>query len=228
MRNKLYAILLLLIPVFSIAQIIPLTNPSFEDMPRHSRVPRGWYDCGFLGESAPDTQPDPTFGVRQKAYDGETYLGMVVRDNDTWESVSQKFPKPLKRDSCYTFSIYAARSESYLSVSRVTEEKADYITPAIIRIYGGFDYCDKFEILAASGLIRNIKWVEQKFTFQPKNNYSHLIIEAYYNVPTLFPYNGNVLIDKVQLIKGCGNDILNLTATEIEEAYIEAERQQKR
>lgn len=76
---------------------IQLTNPSFEDVPRHSRVPRGWYDCGFPGESAPDTQPDPTFQVNKAAADGETYLGLVVRDNDTWESISQKLTRPVEK-----------------------------------------------------------------------------------------------------------------------------------
>lgn len=177
---------------------IQLTNPSFEDVARHSHVPRGWYDCGFPGESPPDTQPDPaaTFQVSKAAYDGNTYLGLVVRDNDTWESVSQKLTKPMEKNKCYEFSLQMARSESYVSSSRITEEQANYITPAKVRIYGGFDYCDKQYLLGESKLVINTRWVEYNFKFEPIGNYTHIIIEAFYNTPTLFPYNGNILLDK--------------------------------
>ncbi len=177
---------------------IQLTNPSFEDVARHSHVPRGWYDCGFPGESPPDTQPDPaaTFQVSKAAYDGNTYLGLVVRDNDTWESVSQKLTKPMEKNKCYEFSLQMARSESYVSSSRITEEQANYITPAKVRIYGGFDYCDKQYLLGESKLVINTRWVGYNFKFEPIGNYTHIIIEAFYNTPTLFPYNGNILLDK--------------------------------
>ena len=42
-------------------------NPSFEDIPRHSHVPKGWRNCGFAGESPPDIQPDFTFIVSNPA-----------------------------------------------------------------------------------------------------------------------------------------------------------------
>ncbi len=177
---------------------ISLTNPSFEDVARHSHVPRGWYDCGFPGESPPDTQPDPaaTFEVSKASMDGNTYLGMVVRDNDTWESISQKLTRAMEKNKCYEFSIYLSRSEKYISQSRVTEEQANYITPAKIRIYGGFDYCDKQYLLGETKVVTNTRWIEYKMKFEPIANYTHIIIEAFYNTPTLFPYNGNVLIDK--------------------------------
>ena len=89
---------------------IHLTNPSFEDIPRYSRPPVGWFDCaknfGFKGETPPDTQPSGAFSVSKAPYDGSTYLGMVVRDNDTWESVSQRLSKPMQKGQCYEFSIY--------------------------------------------------------------------------------------------------------------------------
>lgn len=200
LRISILTVLATFAGYFSWAQkdTIKLTNPSFEDVPRHSHVPRGWYDCGFPGESPPDTQPDPaaTFQVSKASYDGNSYLGLVVRDNDTWESVSQKLTRPMEKNKCYEFSLQMARSESYVSSSRVTEEQANYTTPAKVRIYGGFDYCDKQYLLGESKLVINTRWVEYKMKFEPIGNYSHIIIEAFYNTPTLFPYNGNVLIDK--------------------------------
>lgn len=97
---------------------IYLTNPSFEDFPQPSHPPRGWTDCGWPLESPPDTHPAGNFEVVKPAYDGATYLGMVVRDNETWESVSQRLSQPMKAGNCYSFTIMLARSELYVSVSQ--------------------------------------------------------------------------------------------------------------
>ncbi len=187
-----------------------LTNPSFEDMPRHSKPPRGWYDCGFENESPPDVQPSGTFSVTKPAQEGSTYLGMVVRDNDTWEAVSQRLSRPLQKGQCYEFSIYMARSELYVSTSRITNETANYTTPAKLRIYGGFGYCDKQYLLAESSLVINTRWLEYRFKLEPIDDYTYLIFEAFYKTPTLFPYNGNILIDDASALTpiNCDEELL--------------------
>lgn len=175
--------------------VITLVNPSFEDMPRHSKPPRGWFDCGVPGETPPDVQPSGTFSVTKPAVNGDTYLGMVVRDNDTWEMVSQRMSAPMKKGQCYAFSIYLCRSELYVSVSRMSDETANYTTPAKLRIYGGFDHCDKQYLLGETNLVINTRWLEYQFKFEPLDNYTHISFEAFYKTPTLFPYNGNILLD---------------------------------
>lgn len=180
---------------------ISLSNPSFEDYPRAGKPPTGWYDCGFPGETPPDVQPDATFSVSKPASNGDSYMGMVVRDNDTWESVSQRLTTPLRKGNCYEFSMDLARSELYISVSRVSEETANYATPAKLRIYGGFGYCDKQYLLAESKLIINHRWLQYNFRFEPPADYTYLIFEVFYQTPTLFPYNGNVLLDNASPIR---------------------------
>ncbi len=179
---------------------IKLTNPSFEDLPHHSKPPRGWIDCGFDGETPVDVQPNGTFSVTKPADEGNTYIGMVVRDNDTWEAVSQRLSRPLQAGQCYEFSVSLSRSELYVSTSRVTDSPANYVTPAKLRIYGGNDYCDKAFLLAETSLIINTRWLEYSFRFEPTANYTHLIFEAFYKTPSLFPYNGNVLMDNASEI----------------------------
>lgn len=174
-----------------------LTNPSFEDVPMDSRPPSGWNNCGFQGESPPDTQPNPVFRVSNPASDGASYLGMVVRDNDTWESVGQRLSRPMKKGACYAFSIDLCRSNSYFSQSRVksTTEQVNYVTPVKIRIYAGYSPCDKNYLLGESKEVISYRWLEYNFKFEPIGNYTHIVIEAFYKTPVLFPYNGNVLLD---------------------------------
>ena len=181
--------------------MIDMVNPSFEDQPRTGKAPRGWYDCGWVGtETPPDVNPirNPqmnAFKVIKAAKDGNTYLGMVVRDNDTWERVGQRLSTPLESGQCYEFSIYLSRSELYESQSRVTDLPANYTTPAKLRIWGGNGYCVRNEMLAESGLVINTRWLKYDFRFEPKQDMNYIMFEAYYKTPTLFPYNGNILLD---------------------------------
>lgn len=176
-----------------------LNNPSFEDMARHSHQPIGWYDCGFPNESKPDTQPG-SFDVTKPAKDGDTYLGMVVRDNDTWEMVGQRLSGPLQSGQCYEFSIYIARSELYLSGTKEDTIPKNHTTPAKLRIWGGSGYCSKAELLAESSMIINTRWLEYNFKFEPKRTHTYIVFEAFYRTPTLFPYNGNILLDNASPI----------------------------
>ncbi|MEL6718428.1 MAG: hypothetical protein AAFP82_06915, partial [Bacteroidota bacterium] len=177
---------------------ITLNNPSFEDFPRHSHTPRGWYDCGFPDESPPDIHPEMSggqFSVDQNAQHQKTYLGMVVRDNETWESVAQRLNVPLQQGQCYDFSIHIARSMFYKSLSRVTNEEANYATPCKLRIWAGNGYCDRAQLLGESDKIINSRWLKKNFRFKPKADYYYILFEVYFETPVLFPYNGNILLD---------------------------------
>ena len=183
---------------------IELTNPSFEDFPRPSQPPRGWYDCGASNETPPDVHPESgegAFKVTLEAQEQLTYLGLVVRDNDTWEAVSQRLKAPLKKGKCYSFSIHVARSIIYESQSRTTKEPANYATPAKLRIWAGNNYCDKAELLGETKEIINTRWLKREFKFEPKGDYYYIIFEAFYKTPVLFPYNGNILLDNASSLQ---------------------------
>ena len=81
---------------------------------------------GFPGESPPDVQPMifpngyPLFGVGQQAFHGETYLAMVVRDNNTWEKIGQELAWPLKAGESYVWNIALCTSDQFRSASRST------------------------------------------------------------------------------------------------------------
>ncbi len=182
-------------------ETIFLTNPSFEDIPRHSTAPRGWLNCGFAGESDVDIHPTGTFSVVKRPQDGNTYLGMVVRDNDTWEQVAQPLSTSMVAGSGHEFSIFFARSDTYISVSKLTDERANYNTAAKLRIYGGFEGCERSTMLAETNLIIHTRWIEYNLKLEPKEDFTYIIFEAFYNTPTLFPYNGNLLLDNASNLK---------------------------
>ncbi len=192
--------LLFLTDSYGQTDTVYLSNASFEDFPQASTPPRGWRNCGWASESPPDTHPAGNFEVVKPAFDGATYLGMVVRDNETWESVSQRLSQPLQAGQCYNFTIMLARSELYVSVSQASGQDANYTTPVKLKIYGGFNQCGRDEILGETKEIVNHRWVEYRFKFEPTENFTHITFEAFYKTPTLFPYNGNVLLDKASAI----------------------------
>ena len=94
-----------------------LYNPSFEDAPRLSQVPTGWYDCNTPGNSPVETPPVPysEFNVTANPAHGNTYVGMVVRENNAVEAIGQRLVEPLKKGRTYVFEIFLMRSPKYLS-----------------------------------------------------------------------------------------------------------------
>lgn len=196
----LFSIFIFVINLIAQPKTIHLKNPSFEDDPRAERIPAGWRDCGFPGETAADTHPSGAFEVTQNAVDGATYLGMVTRDNDTWEKVGQKMYEPMVAGQCYIFKISLCRSNVYTSASRETGLPTAYTEPVKLKIWGGYNFCDNEEELGESKLIKHVDWEEYVFTFRPKADYNYILLEAFYKTPILAPYNGNLLIDNASPI----------------------------
>ncbi len=183
---------------------IVLKNPSFEGVPNagaksHAFVLDGWIDCGFPEESPPDIHSANThhFKSNNQPAEGKTYLALVVRNNDTWESISQRLPSPLVGGKCYSFSLSLRRSVSYLSASsNDTISEVEYTTPAILRIWGGAGVCNKAELLDETTIVTNTdRWIGTTFNLNPKQAHNYIVIEAYYNSTSAFKYNGNILID---------------------------------
>ena len=187
---------------------IYLANPSFEGTPGAGIDIAGWYNCGPGWETPPDLQPG-FFGVASAPRNGNTYLGLVVRQTGTWESVGQRLSQPLAVNQCYEFSLDIRRDTSYESpVGKDKDKKVRFTTPTRIIIWGGNGYCHKGEPLYQSSVIIHPRWLTYNCRLSPKKgSWSHIIIEAYYGAqdpfnPTLPLYsNGNVLIDNATPIK---------------------------
>ncbi|MEN0003671.1 MAG: hypothetical protein AAF798_05995 [Bacteroidota bacterium] len=178
-----------------------LTNNSFEDTPGTGIVPKGWFNCGFEAETPPDLHPTAVYDIGMSAHHGNTFVGMVIRDNGTWEGLGQELLTPLIENQCYTLSFYAARSETMESLSRMTDELVNYNVPAVVQIWGGHDECEQRELLGESFPIESTEWEQYEFVLFPSDTFRFITIEAYYQREYPEAYNGNVLIDHFSDLK---------------------------
>ena len=198
---------------------IYLGNPSFEDTPRKGCPPysipiKEWNDCGlvnFPGESPPDihSAKNEIWGVTLRPYDGKTFLGLVTRYSDTFESISQSLSAPIEAGKCYKVSVYLGFSQKYKSLTMrsllersVNGDSGDYSTymedfshPVELFIWGGDKYCNRRQLLVHSGPVIKYNWELFILEFSPKSTYQFITIGAYYRYGYTEPYNGHVLVD---------------------------------
>jgi len=216
------------------AQDVELRNRSFEDTPRVGsvnffgiRTPplKEWFDCGaiyFPRETPPDIHPPKDtlyWENRARASHGNTYMGMVVRINESYESIAQQLDEPLKAGTCYSFSIELMKSKTYKSrvafdnspeVQKYTDDpkkKVDYLTPVVLNVWGATDMCGKAQLLAKSEPIKNTSWKVNSLKLEPWEDYNYIMLEAFYNTPILVPYPGHLLMDNASNFKVVECDI---------------------
>lgn len=200
-------------------EVVYLKNPSFEGIPRaggatyHGISAAGWIDCGgimFPSETPPDIHPGNFFRVQKPAQEGNTYIGLVARENESWESVSQLLSQPLEQGKCYSINLFLSRSDNY--VNRMTTDDSEDVKsqgdPLVLRVYGGLRPCEKKQLLAESQLVSHTDWRNYEFEFEAGVNTYYITFEAFYKTPVLLPYNGNLLIDNISPIRrvSCPNE----------------------
>lgn len=196
---------LILFPILLQGQTkIAIANRSFEDIPRMGgRLPlsiNGWSDCGslrFPNETPPDIHPGNFWFNTTPPSHGNTYLGMVVRDNESYEGIAQRLTASLRAGKCYKFTIDLAKSPNYVSRSRVEDKETNYTTPAVFRIWGGNGICSEKELLGESAPVNHTDWRTYQFKIKPRSEYKYIMIEAYYKSPTFLPYCGHILVDNL-------------------------------
>jgi hypothetical protein len=202
-----FCFFLLLLPGLEAQHVIELTNPSFEDFARVGKAPRGWTDCGPADMTPPDVHPaqnlsNAFWGVTTPAYHGDTYLGLVVRDNVTTEAVGQKLSSRLTPGYTYRLDVQVARSSVFDARSLVSNEIVPHTDPAVLRVWGGNRSCTFEKLLAESAPIESTDWETISLLFNADEKYSYLILEAYYVPGALKYYCGHVLLDNCSDLVG--------------------------
>jgi len=184
-----------LICIFSIifintvkAQVF-LQNPSFEDTPADATTPQGWIPC------APYTTPDifPGYwGVYNESTEGETFVGIITREDGSYESISTRLSENLEAGKCYSFSIDLAHSKTY----------AGYNGSIKLKFYVGTEKCDDAQLIYETELIKHAEWKNYPIQFYPEKDVRYLLIEASYTKKR-FSHKGNALLDNISPIINC-------------------------
>lgn len=156
-------------------------NPSFEGNQMYGVVPPGWQTdldvCG--GRSTPDTQPG-FWDCYLPPHQGNSYLGLVARVDNTAEGIFQQLATPLQKGNCYSFTIHLAKAPYY-------EGHPD---PISVEIWAGNNRCERKEILWQSPKIAHENWQAYEISFSPSAPYAYIIFLA-------TGYRGNILIDDI-------------------------------
>lgn len=177
-------------------------NASFEnDFSQHSRMPLDWINCGDVYSSPVDIHSYRTnyFQVNNKASHGNNFVGMIVRSEGTYEAIGQELENSLDGGYTYSFSLFAARSKDYISLSRMSMKEENFNKPVVLQVYGGKD-CTNAKLLISTRTIEHTDWAEYIFVFDADDEINFILIEAHYDSLESFPYNGNVLIDNISPI----------------------------
>lgn len=218
-------LLILLFPAICFSQdtLHLLTNPSFEDSPRkgdfyafrsqHEKNKiKGWFDCGILDRNEP-TAPDihsaetDYWGVKVTPSDGLTCLGLGVREDNSYESVSQELKTKLEKGKCYTFTVDLCSSTTFMSrVRNNPKALVPFTDPVTLRVWSGYGNCGFTELLYQSPPINHEEWQSYTVHLQPKYDAGFIMIEAYYTSP-IEKVNGNLLVDNISdfIVKECEN-----------------------
>lgn len=166
-----------------------LNNASFEDEPSDATTPMGWFECS--DDTTPDILPG-YWGVYTDPSEGDTYVGMITRENSTFETIGQRLTKPLLLDECYSFTVDLAHSKGY----------SGYGNPIKLRIYLSDRKCGKEQLIMETPFIDHTEWKKYPIKFIAEGAYNYVRFDAFYKKGR-FSHKGNILVDNVSPIVIC-------------------------
>jgi hypothetical protein len=174
--------------------VVFFQNPSFEDTPRRSKTPYGWYLCGANHHSPPDIHPENIFKVTKSPADGITYLGMVSRADGSVESIEQVLSEPLQPGT-YRMDFFAARSDEYYSYSVPVDQWVHFDHPLHLAVYGSDVPCSTARLLGRSQLVKDTAWQYYTLTLKVSAPVGRLQIRVEPPGTADSIWHGSMLID---------------------------------
>ena len=183
--NKFFPIIILLLTTQLITAQSFLNNPSFEDDPADATTPQEWMVC--TSRSTPDILPG-SWGVELEAEDGETYIGLITRQDQSKEHITQRLRPKFKKNACYQVAVSLAHSDVY----------AGYTGEAKINIWIGTKKCKLDQLIFSSPVIQNTDWKSFTTEFVSQKKSKYIYIEVL-NPENKTNSKGHVLIDYLRL-----------------------------
>jgi hypothetical protein len=188
MKRNFLTIALFFTFLFLQGQVV-LVNGGFEDQPSDATVPKGWLPCER--NTTPDILPG-FWGEYGDASQGKTYVGLITRDDGSFESIGQKLSKPLNIGECYEFRIDLAKGNVYAGFNQALK----------LRVWLGETLCEMEQMIFLSEEVKHPNWKSYQVKFTPAKNHKYIRIEAFHK-EGIFSYKGNILIDNMSSIKSC-------------------------
>ncbi len=174
--NAIPLVLLLLLPVFSLAQY--LDNPSFEGPPGISISPPTW--------SPFDPGAHPTQNLLNviifRLLMETAYLTLVAHGSSSGrpnvlENCQATLTNPLLKGRCYTLSLDLA-SRDDLGHYEWGDGFIYYRASTSLKIYGSNNISEKGELIAETTAVTNVNWENLSFTIKPENEIRFLILQV--------------------------------------------------
>lgn len=223
-ENKFYAMLLLMLfqgSVWAQQGVIELNNSSFADVIRYTKPFHDWYVCDNVGIIPVANSKLYTTNPRLKPESEEFYWSLTVREDGQCITLGQHLQVHLKANECYLWMLRVRYADYYMKFSDYTNRLTSFKKPARLIIWGGTNQCIKKEILAQSAVITNSDWQWHQFYLLPGEDYSHIMIEAYFE-SNEGKYNGNVLLERVSPIYtiDCTTNALLLEADTVQSPVV--------
>jgi len=190
MRYSTLISFLILFSNLASTQSIKLNNPSFEDEPADATTPMGWMEC--TESTTPDIFPG-YWGVYEEASDGDTYVGLIIREDRSFEAIGQRTSQPMLPSKCYRFSIDLAHSTNY----------AGYNDPTRLKVYIGKTKCSTDQMIYQSDFISDPDWKTKVIEFSPNEESNYIRFEAVDKKGILLGSKGNILLDAISSINIC-------------------------
>ncbi len=167
-----------------------IKNAGFEGKKGEAKIPKKWNACSK--STTPDILPGE-FDVDLVASEGDTYVGLITRDNGDLETIGQKLKFTLLKGQCYEFTMDVARSETY----------AGYNIPVGLKIWISTSSCTSEQLIFHSKSIESNSWEEVKVRFTPNSDMSFIRISPVSVSGLYFNYKGNILIDNISVLNTC-------------------------
>ncbi len=194
-RLKRVSFLLFLLTVWVTGQVCgqrlgEIRNGGFETSFSTTFSMPDWLPWG--NGSTPDILPGQ-WHVGLRPQQGNTYLGLINREDGTREAVRQHLQTPLKAGRCYYFTIALARHADY----------AGFGLPLSLQVRGLAGNQGKSILLARSPLVYHSSWKVYTLEFTPDQTITDLILEAAPGPGVLIHYRGNLLVDGMSGVSAC-------------------------
>lgn len=235
MKHLTTLFFVLLFPLCVMGQeVFEWENPSFEENERGaSIVPSGWLNFSQPKTNTPlDIQPG-YFGCKNSPVFGKNYVGLVMRQDGSTESMAQQFYKvpkdlkvgqkapkfPFKKDSFYLFSVWASWSPDYASPTPESEGvQLHFDGKGKLEAFTMSGDLRELQTLAQSEYIRDTFWHRKYLLFQPEER-DLTTIGIKISGSDHHPLNGNILVDNVSAIMHIPTNIVNNKDLNLHEKY---------